>query len=67
VQRDNLWYCVNCYSITELNQHGMCETCGSDAVDLAVRILVSRPQTLREMAREAIAQREVRMLERMMR
>ena len=27
------WWCANCTEIVELNMHGRCRACGSDAVD----------------------------------
>jgi len=27
------WWCANCMEIVELNMHGRCRACGSDAVD----------------------------------
>jgi hypothetical protein len=32
-----LWFCLNCTSVINLDIHGRCPTCGSDAVDIAVR------------------------------
>ena len=31
------WFCANCSGLTELDQHGRCAHCQSDAVDVAVR------------------------------
>lgn len=31
------WYCCNCESVVNLDAHGRCEVCQSDAVDVAVR------------------------------
>lgn len=28
------WWCVDCRKLTELNKHGYCARCGSDAVDI---------------------------------
>jgi hypothetical protein len=28
------WYCMDCRSAVELNKHGRCEGCESEAVDL---------------------------------
>lgn len=28
----NLFFCVNCESVVELDKHGRCSVCGSDAV-----------------------------------
>jgi len=35
------WYCVNCHAVINLDKHGRCEVCGSDAVDVAVRPMVT--------------------------
>ncbi len=31
------WWCVDCVATIELDSHGRCSTCGSDAVDLIER------------------------------
>ena len=31
------WWCVDCVTTIELDSHGRCSTCGSDAVDLIER------------------------------
>lgn len=31
------WFCADCRDTTDLNRHGYCSRCGSDAVDIAVR------------------------------
>ena len=31
------WWCTNCLAVRELNIHGRCANCDSDAVDLAWR------------------------------
>ena len=33
----NPWWCIDCRSSVELDRHGRCDTCGSDAVDLMER------------------------------
>ena len=33
----DLWFCLDCTSIVELNKHGYCSVCGSNAVDIASR------------------------------
>ncbi|MFZ0638596.1 MAG: hypothetical protein WA020_16400 [Candidatus Acidiferrales bacterium] len=35
------WWCVDCRVPTDLDRHGRCGTCGSDAVDM-----MSRPNQL---------------------
>lgn len=63
---NELYWCANCESVTELTKHGLCSTCGSDAVDLAVPVQAEAPpETLREMAKRAVAEHEVLVLERM--
>ena len=32
-----LWFCLNCEAVMNLDKHLRCSVCGSDAVDLAVR------------------------------
>ena|GEM_PF-4605032 len=43
------WFCVSCISQIELDTHGRCSTCGSDAVERmaegAIRI-IQQEQTL---------------------
>jgi hypothetical protein len=41
----NTWFCINCNSCINLDKHGRCPTCGSDAVDIAVRPIVT-PESL---------------------
>lgn len=36
-----MWYCLNCSAVTNLDKHGRCPCCGSDAVDIAVRPCVT--------------------------
>lgn len=31
------WYCGDCQSVMNLDVHGRCEVCASDAVDIALR------------------------------
>jgi hypothetical protein len=31
------WWCLDCRGVTELNRHGRCECCGSEAVDVLDR------------------------------
>ncbi len=31
------WWCASCFAQMELDTHGRCSTCGSDAVDRIVR------------------------------
>lgn len=35
------FFCANCEATVELNRHGYCERCGSDALDVAVRPCVT--------------------------
>ena len=38
---DATYFCVNCNSVMNLDKHGRCSRCSSDAVDVAVRPAVS--------------------------
>lgn len=58
--------CMNCEAIAPLDQHGRCSVCGSDAVDLSVLGTAVVAQSLRQLAREAIRQHEIKVLERML-
>ncbi len=33
----NPWWCIDCRTPVELDRHGRCHNCGSDAVDLMER------------------------------
>jgi hypothetical protein len=33
----DLWFCANCTSIMQIDLHGRCSVCFSEAVDIAVR------------------------------
>ncbi len=30
---NNSWWCADCWTAVQLDQHGRCDTCGSEAVD----------------------------------
>jgi len=38
----NPWWCADCRTPVELDRHGRCHTCGSDAVDLMERPVAYR-------------------------
>jgi hypothetical protein len=38
----NPWWCADCRASIELDRHGRCDTCGSDAVDLMERPTIYR-------------------------
>ncbi len=38
------YFCANCESVIELDVHGRCPTCQSDAVDIAVRPVIVAPE-----------------------
>jgi hypothetical protein len=40
---ENEWWCVSCVTDIELDTHGRCSTCGSDAVDRIARSMTARP------------------------
>lgn len=67
---NNLWWCANCTSIVNLTLHGVCSICGSNAVDVAVhgpqQDAATSASQLRELAKRAIAEHEIRVLESMM-
>jgi hypothetical protein len=33
----NSFFCCDCRTVRELDRHGRCSCCGSDAIDIAVR------------------------------
>jgi rRNA maturation endonuclease Nob1 len=45
MKRQYTWWCVSCRGLTELNKHGYCARCGSDAVDIVYRC---KPTTYNE-------------------
>lgn len=36
-RRRQEWWCANCLALCELDRHGRCDACSSDAVDVASR------------------------------
>lgn len=42
---DRTWWCADCRVPTDLDRHGRCGTCGSDAVDVMMRPNKLRKQT----------------------
>jgi len=45
------WWCLDCQAVVELNVHGQCGCCGSEAVDTAYR----KPLTKKDLAPYAVA------------
>lgn len=35
------YFCANCQAAVDIDQHGRCEHCGSDSIDIAVRPCVT--------------------------
>ena len=38
------WWCLDCHAVVELNVHGQCGCCGSEAVDTAHRKPLSKKE-----------------------
>jgi hypothetical protein len=44
------WWCSDCSAVRELNKHGYCAVCGSDALDIAVRpSMIDQVPTVKEL------------------